>query len=148
MKNILLISIAASISLVSCGQDMPAEKVPSVVQNTVQSAFGAVLNIEWEKKKQYYEAEFDRDSIEYTACIDATGKLLMYKADIALTTLPAAIATTIGVDHAGYTIDDTEKLEKDGLVYYQVELEAKGKKDRKLVFTADGKTTQQVQYLN
>ncbi len=147
MKAFILVVTTAAISLTSCGQDIPASKVPSVVQNTVQSKFTGAVDIEWEKKKDFFEAEFDVANVDYKAHIDAAGKLIVFKMDINIPELPGAVATAISTEHTGYDIDDAEKLEKDGTTYYQVELDGKGKKDLRLVYTIDGKYAQQIEYM-
>lgn len=149
MKLIILAVAVVSLSLSACSQDIPAAKVPSVAQNAVQTKFSNAVNIEWEKKKTgLYEAEFAINSTEYTAWLDATGKLVAYKLDIKENELPATITSAITREHAGYRIDDADKIEKDGITYYQVELDAKGKKDRNLVFSADGKMAPAVPYMH
>lgn len=147
MKPILLFVAAVSLSMASCAQDIPASKVPSVVQNTVQAKFATASNIEWEKKNNSYEAEFDMANTEYSVYVSADGKLIVYKLDIPASELPSPVTTAINRDHAGYRIDDADKIEKDGLTYYQVELEAKGKKDKNLVFAADGKLAEKIPYM-
>jgi hypothetical protein len=79
--------------------------------------------------------------------IDVSGKIIMHKQDIKENELPAVVTGAISQAYAGYKVDDAEKLEKDGVAYYQVELEAKSKKDLQLVFTGDGKIAQQVTYM-
>jgi len=147
MKCLTLVATASLFSLYSCSQDIPASKVPSVVLNTVQAEFGNAIKIDWEKKNNLYEAEFKKDSTEYAAYIDSAGKLLMYKLDIKENELPAAVSAAIHTEYIGYEIDDAEKIEKDGITYYQVELEGKGKKDVELVFSTDGKLATQINYL-
>jgi uncharacterized membrane protein YkoI len=143
MKCTILV-IVSLFSLYSCSQNIPARKVPSVVLNTVQTKFATVNKIEWEKKKALYEAEFKMDSIEYAVYVDPAGKLVMYKIDIKESELPAAVSTVIRTEYIGYRIDDAEKIEKEGIAYYQVELEGKGKKDIKLIFSTDGKLVPEV----
>ena len=147
MKNTILIVTASLFFLYSCSQDIPNSKVPSVVLNTVQAKFGSANKIEWEKKNNLYEAEFRRDSIEYTVYVDPEGKLVMYKMDIKENELPTAVSSIIRTEYIGYQIDDAEKIEKDGVTYYEVELEGKGKKDLKLNFSADGKLAPEMSYL-
>ena len=147
MKIVTLFVTATMFSLYSYSQDIPGSKVPSVVLNTVQAKFGIANKIEWEKKNTLYEAEFKKDSIEYAVYIDPAGKLVMYKMDISENELPAAVSKIISTEYIGYKIDDTEKVEKDGTTYYQVELEGKGKQDLELVFSADGKLATQMNYL-
>src|SRR5688572_23242245 len=114
MKCIALVVTAALFSLCSCSQDIPADKIPSVVLNTVQAKFGTAANIEWEKKSNLYEAEFKKDTTEYTVYIDSSGTLVMYKLDINENQLPAEVSTIISTGYIGYKIDDAEKIEKDG----------------------------------
>ena len=147
MKYFTLIVTVSLFSLWSCSQDIPADKVPSVVLNTVQAKFGNAAKIEWEKKNNLYEAEFKMDSIDYSVYIDPAGKLVMHKQDIKENELPAAVSTIISTEYKAYKIDDAEKVVKDGNTYYQVELEGKGKKDLELVFSAEGKPTPQMTYL-
>ena len=147
MKSTILVVTASLFFLYSCSQDIPNSKVPSVVLNTVQAKFGSANKIEWEKKNNLYEAEFKKDSIDYVVYINPSGKLVMYKMDIKENELPAAVSMTISTEYVGYKIDDAEKIEKDGITYYQVELEGKGKEDLKLNFSADGKLTPGMNYL-
>ncbi|HEX6170351.1 MAG TPA: PepSY-like domain-containing protein [Chitinophagaceae bacterium] len=147
MKSVTLFVTATMFSFFSCSQDIPGSKVPSVVLNTVEAKFGTSPKIEWEKKNTLYEAEFKKDSTEYTVYIDSAGKLVMYKLDIKESELPAAVSTIISTEYIGYKVDDSEKVEKDGTTYYQVELEGKGKKDMELVFSADGRLATQMNYL-
>jgi len=146
MKSTILIVTASLFFLYSCSQDIPNSKVPSVVLNTLQAKYGSANKIEWEKKNNLYEAEFKRDSIEYAIYIDPTGKLVMYKMDIKENDLPTAVSLAISTGYTGYNIDDAEKIEKEGVTWYQVELEGKGKKDLKLNFSTDGKLAPEMSY--
>jgi hypothetical protein len=62
----------------------------------------------------------------------------MYKRDICAADLPRAVKSTIRAQYPDFRIDDVEKLEKEGVVFYQVELDGEPH-DRKIVVTADGK---------
>ena len=143
----MILVVASLFSLYSCSQDIPARKVPSVVLNTVQTKFVNANKIEWEKRKALYEAEFKMDSIEYAVYVDSAGKLIMYKMDIKENELPAAVSEAIRTQYADYKIDDVEKIEKDGIIYYEIELDGKGKKDLELIFSTDGKLVTELNYL-
>lgn len=120
-------------------QNIQSHKVPSVVLNTLKAKYPVIQDVDWEKHNKFYEVEFDlNDSIEVTVRIDEAGKLVMQKQDIHVNELLATIIQTIQDKYNGYSIDDAERIEKDGLVYYQVELDGKGKKDLNLVFSAEG----------
>lgn len=143
MKTIYLSVAATIISLAACSQDIPSSEVPSVVLNAVQSKHPGV-DVEWEKKKDVYEAEFKIGGVEYSLYIDANGKLLRKEQEIKNEELPAPVQSAIKTQHKDFVIDDAKRVEKDGQVYYKVELEAKGKKDIKLFFLPDGKTIKNI----
>jgi uncharacterized membrane protein YkoI len=147
MKTLFLSALVV-FTLSACAQRIPGSNVPSVVQNTLQAKFPNATNPDWDKKKTFYEAEFMMDSTEYTVQIDGSGKLLQYKAAISGADLPATIVASLVKDHPGFTIDDVEKLEKDGVIYYQVELESKGKKDKHFVFAMDGSLATHIAYID
>lgn len=139
MKSLSLIILGTAISIASCGQDIPDSKVPSVVLNAVQAKYPGATDVEWEKKKTNYEAEFKTDSMKLTLLVDGNGKIIQQKKDISNDALPAGILAAVKSAYAGYEIDDVEQIEKNGTIIYEVELEAKGKKDLKLFYSADGK---------
>jgi hypothetical protein len=148
MKRAIIFLSVVMIALAACSQDIPASKVPSVVQNTVTGKFTHANTIEWEKKKNVYEAEFDIDKVEHTVYVETDGKLLLVKKDIPVTSLPQHIIAAINRDHAGYTIDDADQIDKDGIIYYEVELEKKKAKDIRLVYSAGGIVTTNISYIH
>ena len=141
MKRISLLLMSGVFSLVSCSQDIPAAKVPSVVQNTVKLKFPNATDIEWEKKKDSYEAEFNISNIEHCLHIDNAGIVLLHKQEINETELPVAVISAIQKNYNGYKIDDAKKVDKKGVICYEVELEAKGKKDVQAFFSPSGDIT-------
>ena len=146
MKLFLLSIVSMSISFASCSQDIAPSKVPSVVKNVVQAKYPAATNIDWEKKNNLFEAEIGVDSSEVTVEIDQAGKIVRQKQDIVQNQLPAAILSAITSQYKDLAIDEVEKIEQGGTVYYQVELEAKGKKDVKVVFDGNGTLQKDVKY--
>lgn len=139
MKPFSLILVLASIALLSCGQDILENKVPSVVLNVVHTKFTGASHIEWEKKKNYFEAEFDVDSIEHTLQIDLNGNVIEHRREITAMELPSHIVTAIMTTNVGYRIDDAAIIEKNGQSLYEIELESKGNKDKKVYFSSEGK---------
>lgn len=140
-----------SFGAISCNsQNMAQEKVPAVVVNTLQTQFPSARGVDWEKKGGLYEADFDvAGSEDITVQIDASGKILMQKQEVALATLPAGIQTLVQNQYKDFTIDEVEKVEKDGATFYQLELDGKGLKSikgKKLVVTAEGQTAANVAF--
>lgn len=140
--------LTAFITICSCGDELPAGKVPSIVQNSVTTKFPGAIDIDWKKNSTGYEAEFDLNNIEHTVHVDSAGNLILSKHAIKEEEIPAAIVTRVSADYNGYKIDDAEMLERDTMIYYQAELESKGKKDVKLVLFADGSLATQLKYVN
>ena len=147
MKS-LTMSVFLFAFLLSCSsQDIPSKKVPSVVLNTVVKNYPGNNEVDWKKVRSNYEAEIKiNDSTDITFQIDENGKILKQKQDISNSVIPSTVTSIITTDYAGYLIDDVEKLEISGNVYYQVELETNGKKDLHLVFAPDGKLVEEVKY--
>ena len=137
MKTSILMLAGSIVTLSACSQHIKADKVPSVVENTVKAKFTGASTIEWEKAGNIYEAEFKIGTAEWTAEIDSSGKLIRQKIEIKADELPAEIIRALDSLYKGQRVDEAEKVEKDGLVFYQVELDAKPK-DLELVFSVDG----------
>lgn len=143
MKLMTLSFVAASaFSLSFLGlntdQDIPQSEVPSVVLNALKTAHPAAANVEWEKQKDLYEAEFDIDTKDYTVQLNATGTILQTKYDVAETEIPAAIKSAVSSKYKDLKLDDVERVEKNGRTYYQVELEGT-LKSKELVLDESGK---------
>lgn len=148
MKRQIMIFIPMVLLIISCnGQDISRDKVPSLVLNTLKAKYPVSNDVEWEKHGNLYEAEFDiNDSIEVSALIDETGKMVMQKRDVPNSELSSAIRTVIQNQYKDYMIDDVEKIEKEGAVYYQVELKGTLKKEVNLIFSTDGIEEKSISY--
>ena len=148
MKLVIMTTLCTAVLYAGCrSQKLRADKVPSVVVNTFQARFPAITGVDWKKIVNGYEAEADiNDSTEVSVRFDETGKLLVTKQDVSNKEINATIMATIQQDYKDYEVDDVEKLETNGNVYYQVELKAKRKKEVNLVFTVEGREEKTVAY--
>ena len=117
--------------------DVKPDDVPAAVKESLISAFPNAQNIEWEKKAEDFEADFDQELVDYDALFNASGSLLKHKYDLPEAELPEEVKAGINQKYAGFRIDDADVLVQDGDTLYQVELE-KDKQEHKLVFSADG----------
>ncbi|HEY0057501.1 MAG TPA: PepSY-like domain-containing protein [Flavisolibacter sp.] len=146
MKVLFVAGFFSALSLQACGQKADAGKVPSVVVNALNARYNTAAGTEWEKKESHYEAEFTLNGKELEVQVDQAGKILAEKSDILANELPAAVTTTLQSSYKDYQVDDAEKLDRGGAVYYQVELEARGKKDLKKIFTSAGVEEKSLSY--
>lgn len=120
-------------------QDIPQSEVPSVVLNTFKKEFPKAVDIEWEKKGEQFNVEFELGwSVDYEAWFSADGKLIRYTEDIPAKDLPNAVKNTITSQYKDYRVDDAEKIVTNGVETYKVELE-KGKEEIKVIFSKKGK---------
>ena len=145
MKKLLLALPIFAVSAAACSQNLTPQNVPSVVQNGLKVRFADATGLEWEKAGDNYEAEFKQGQNEFEARLSPAGQVITLKQDIALTELPAAISNTISAQFKDYKIDDTERVENGGQVYYQVELE-KRFSGKKLVFSPEGQVAANIAF--
>ncbi|GGG12294.1 PepSY-like domain-containing protein [Pontibacter amylolyticus] len=138
-----LLMTGTFLSCDSNDDDMKIEDVPATVREALLSSFPEATGIDWEKKGEDYEADFDVDRVDHNAMLNASGTVLKHKYDIPETDLPEAIRATISQNYADHKIDDPEVLVQNGDTLYQVELDHMTSMDEKLVFSADGQKVDQ-----
>ncbi len=120
-------------------QDMPESQVPSVIVNNFKKEFPKAYDVEWEKKGEQYNVEFEIGAgTDYEAWFTNSGKLIKYKQEVTSTNLPQAIKNAIHSNYPGYRIDEVKKYVENGVETYKVEIE-KGSEELKLRFSNDGK---------
>ncbi|WP_291906393.1 PepSY-like domain-containing protein [Chitinophaga sp. CB10] len=145
MKALFLSLLALAFAGASIAQDIPGSQVPAAIVKAFKLKFPRTSKVEWEKKGNSYEAEFKVDRRDYKAIYDAAGKLQTYKREIRANELPAAVRNAISSQYKDYRIDEADRLEKNGKVYYQVELDGEPH-DQKVVFNANGTVAGDVVY--
>ena len=145
MRSTAFAFLLLSGTLLSCDNDddVKIEDVPATVREALMSSFPNATGIDWEKKGEDYEADFDVDIVDYSAMINSSGTVIKHKYDIAATELPEAIRTAIGQNYADHKIDGPEVLVQNGDTLYQVELDHSTSKDEKLVFSSNGQQVDQ-----
>jgi hypothetical protein len=147
MKRLMIPALLASCFLFSaCEKELPENKVPSVVKNTLQSRYANTSKVEWEKNGEAYEAEFEAMGKETTVKIGAAGNYLMQKKDLTEQEVPAGLLDSIRRHHSDLVIDDIEQLETVDGTYYQIELDAGWKGDKQLVMQANGVPAEDISY--
>lgn len=120
-------------------QDLTEAQVPSVIVNNFKKEFPKAYDVEWEKKGEQYNVDFEVGSgVDYEAWFTSTGKLIKYKQDITSANLPQAVKDAIDANYKGFRIDEAKKYVENGVETYKVEIE-KGVVEHKLLFSKDGK---------
>jgi hypothetical protein len=138
MKTLVVILLGiAGLHSVSVAQDIPQSLVPSVVLNAFQAKFQNTKDPKWELKGAAYKAKFEIDKRNHEVWVDKGGVITRHKEDFPKSQLPEVIRQKLAKDFKDYKIDDADKIEEGGKVFYQVDLDGT-QDDRKLLFTADG----------
>lgn len=137
MKKYILITSAVLIATLVNAQDIPQSQVPSVILNAFQQKFSDVSDLEWEIKGDLYKAEFEVGNRDHDVWINKEGIITKHKEDFPKGQLPDAIRSVLESQFPNYRIDDVDKIETEGRVFYQVELDGKSG-DRVILFNADG----------
>lgn len=70
----------------------PFKAIPEKVKSRLTEHFPEALNIEWEKKKDNYEAIFYVNEVEHIAKISEKNGLLEYKKNLKLDELPEVVS--------------------------------------------------------
>ena len=138
MKSWLVLFCIMGLTLNAHAQVIPQSQVPPVVLKAFQEKFASATEVKWETKSELYKAEFKVNKRGHDVWIDKTGKITKTKEDFPKKDLPAAIQQQITSEFKAYKLDDADKIEMDGKVFYQVELDGTAD-DRKVLFSADGK---------
>jgi len=151
MKYALVTLSMLTLGLVSCSDDdgtdndVAENEVPSVVSNTFQQEFPNATDVEWETVGADYEADFEVETVDYSALISAEGAVAKYKYDIAAASLPEAVTEKIVAEYENKRVDDSETLVIDAVTYYQVELDDEPE-DQQVIFNEDGTVNVDVLY--
>lgn len=138
MKNIFIAAAGLLFTNLCYAQDLEVSDVPSVVINKFNNAFPKASDIEWEKKGELYNAEFDLNWRDHEVWLNAAGAIIKHKKEIKADELPLAVTNKIKQDYSGYRIDDADQYEINKQFFYKVELKTTGI-ERKIVYTQQGK---------
>lgn len=147
MQIFIFTGIMLGFTLISCSRELPEKNVPSLVQNAFRTQFVEARDIDWQKSNHHYLVEFESGAAEsdHKAMFDTLGTMVLYKFDMAVSHLPSAVVEVIESQYQEYKIDDIERLQREGVTYYQIELE-KGMREQHLVFSADGVLQNNIAY--
>lgn len=137
MKTLLVV---LGLSLTMCqaeAQKVKSKDVPAEVKNTLQKSY-AVTDADWDNEDGSFEANFELKGKEMSVLIDAKGNILEAETEIAKNDLPAAVLTSLESNYKDFKIEETARIEANGEVTYEVEVEKK-EQTFDLLFDARGK---------
>lgn len=144
MKNLGLVFLAAGIFSVANAQDVPQVEVPSLVLNAFQSKYSNATDVEWEKQGDLYKVEFEIGNRDHDLWVDKNGNIKKHKEEVTKTELPEAVVKKLKTDFRDYRVDDVDRIETNGKVYFQIDLDS-FTGDREVLFLADGSIQQGIE---
>lgn len=141
----LCMGLAGMLFLNSCDDDdddIRLSDVPQAVVSAFEAKYPNVsTNIEWEKNRGYYVADFWYENSIKDAWFDSKGTWRMTETDLGtnMSALPEAVQTAFtNSQYNTWRVDDIDKYERPADTFYLLEIETKGKSDRNLYFAPDG----------
>ncbi len=100
--------------------------VPAATKAALLKQFPNAKDLEWEKKGDVFEAEFELNKEEAHALIDASGKIIELEVEMDAAQLPKAIADYVTKNLEGKRIKEAAKItDGKGTVTYEVEVGSK-----------------------
>ena len=124
-----------------CEKEYDLRSVDYVLENALASQFQSAKWVEWEKNRGFYVAEFFEAGTEIHVWYKKDGQWCMTETDLGrnVADLPkAAQDYLVEGAYSNWRIDDIDKYERPGEVFYLVEIETQGKRDRDLYFSSAG----------
>jgi len=144
MKKTVFLVLAIAMVFTACeDDDIRNADIPSVVLNGFTEQFSNATGVEWEKKADLYEAEFEIEKVDYEAILSSDGTIVKYKYDVSYEALPEAVQASITADYDKTNIDEIELIQISEKSYYQVEFDAEPN-DNKIIFEESGQVTTQI----
>lgn len=101
--------------------------IPQAVLNTFKQKVLDSVTVKWEKKKEYYEANFTKNNLKAEVEIKEDGQWIKTSWEIPVEYIPSKIKTNINTAFPGYKIKEAEiEYKQDGDAYV---VEVKKKKE-------------------
>lgn len=105
-------------------QDISASEVPEVVKNALLKTHPNPKDVEWERKGEYYNVEYEIGRHDHELWISPSGQIVKHKEELSANALPQGLRNKIKSDYKGYKVDDVDKLTIGNQVLYKIELES------------------------
>lgn len=119
-------------------QELPEEKVPSILNNKFKLKFPKAKDIEWEKIGNLYKVEFELGkSLDYKVWFDKFGKLLKNSEQLLADELPQKISSSIHTAYKNARIDEVFKITEGLITRYEVKIRS-GLKDWVVTYDEEG----------
>lgn len=133
MKSLLIILLLfITVSVISA-----EDKVPEKVKTKMAELYPNAKELNWDIEDGNFEAEFEFNGNDMSVTFDKNADVLETETKITFDKLPAKIQKNVKKDYPDHEVSEAAKIDKKGVIYYEVELE-KGEKEFDVLYSADG----------
>ncbi len=119
-------------------------QVPENVQQSLKVLYPKAEEVKWEKEGTNFEANFEVNDTEMSVIFDAKGTVLETETEIEKDDLPAAVKNALKKDFAGYDVEETAKIEKNGKTTFEAQVK-KGETKLDAIYNPDGKLIKKIE---
>ena len=138
MKSLVILLIALFVGTTF------AQNVPSAAKNKLKTLYPKAEEVKWDKEGANFEANFEVNDVEMSVIFDAKGNVLETETEIEKDALPAAVKSALKKDFSGYKIKETAKIEKNGKITFEAQVE-KGETKLDAIYSPDGKLIKKIE---
>ena len=137
-------ALFGAVVLTGCDKedDLRLSEVPGAVVASFEAKFPDAGFTEWEKKGGYIVADFWQEGMETHAWYTSNGEWQMTDYDLGknISVLPQAVYDAfMNGNYATWRVDDASKYERPSDVFYLIEIETPGQRERDLYFSPEGR---------
>lgn len=139
----IFLALLGAFVLTSCEDDdgLNLSDIPDPVLSSFESKYPSATYVEWEMRGGYFVAELWYDGAELDVWYKEDGSWAMTETDmgVGLLSLPDAVLTSfMKSQYSEWYIDDTDKYERPGELFYRLEIQTVGQPERNLFYKEDG----------
>ena len=116
------------------------DSVPQATTDAFKAIYPDAHEVDWQTENKLYSAEFEKDNIEYSAVIDADGKIIQTSTEqeIDFDALPDQVKSVFLATYGNAIIKEIELIRRgDGTKYYEFEIKS-GEHFLKLLYGENG----------
>jgi len=113
------------------------QNVPVAAKAKLNALYPKAEKVKWDKEDANFEANFDLNNVEMSILLDAKGNLLETETELKKDDLPDAVKATLAKDFAGYKVEETAKIVRDGKTTFEADVK-KGETKLDAIFNPDG----------
>lgn len=139
LKTIILLVFSTAIM---SAQDLKPSEVPKTVMLAFMKDFSIAADVDWERDREYYKAEFEINWMDYEIWYTKEGRIHRREQEITELEVPEAVLDEIVLNYTEYYIESVIKIWQDNITTYKVDLES-GDDSWEVIFDIHGRVLEE-----